>query len=105
LEPVSTCATSPSFVNVDVAAGASMIVLVIVIGDPTLFVPEDDIELESGPDVALSEYVVVESREVPTVETLKMCMHPFGEHISSCGQHPPPVSAGHSTRGARHFGG
>jgi len=105
LEPSTTCATSPSFVNVTVAAGASTIVLVIVIGDPTLLVPEDDMEVEATPGVAVSMAADVVSREVPTIEAFRMRMHPFGEHMSFFGQHPPPASAGHSTRDARHFGG
>jgi len=105
LEPLSTCATSPSFVTVDVAAGASTIVLVIVIGDPTLLFPEDNIAERATIDVVLSVAADVTSREVPTIEGLKMRMHPFGEHMSFFGQHPPPAAAGHSTKDARHFGG
>ena len=103
LDPLSICATSPSFVTVDVAAGASTIVLVIVIGDPTLLVPEYDIEVELAADVAI--LLAVASRDVPTIEALRIRMHPFGEHMSFFGQHPPPAAAGHSTIDARHLGG
>lgn len=39
------------------------------------------------------------------MEALLTCTHPFGEHSNDDGQHPPPVSAEHSTRDAMHLGG
>jgi hypothetical protein len=88
-----------------VAAGASIIVLVIVIGVPTPSSPEPVDETEAGPDMAPLVDMVVELREVPRMEAVEVCMHPFGEHTSFFGQHPPPAATGHSTRDARHFGG
>lgn len=105
LEPVSICATSPSLTTVDVAGGASIIVLVTVIGVPTPFSPEDGGETVAELDVTPPSVVVVELSEVPMMEAVEVCMHPSGEHTSSFGQHPPPAAAGHSTRDAKHFGG
>ena len=105
LEPVSICVTSPSLTTVDVAAGASIIVLVTVIGVPTPFSPEDGGETVAELDCALPSVVVVELSEVPMMEAVEVCIHPFGEHTSFFGQHPPPAAAGHSTRDAKHFGG
>jgi hypothetical protein len=73
-------------------------------GVPTPSSPEDD-DIETGLDAVLPEDVVVELREVPRMEAVEICMHPFGEHTSFSGQHPPPAAARHSTRGSRHFGG
>jgi hypothetical protein len=105
LEPVSICATSSSLTTVDVAAGASIIVLVTVIGVPAPFSPEDGGETVAELDVALPSVVVVELSDVPMMEAVEVCMHPFGEHTSFFGQRPPPAAAGHSTRDAKHFGG
>jgi hypothetical protein len=105
LEPVSICATSPSLTTVVVAAGASIIVLVTVIGVPTPLSPEGGGEIVVELDVALPSVVVVELSEVPMMEAVEVCIHPFGEHTSFFGQHPPPAAAEHSTRDAKHFGG
>lgn len=104
-EPLGTSATLPSMTTVYVAAGASITVLVIVTGDPTLFSPADEDEeteelvggLLAGELVALAEALIMDAGTV--------CMHPFGEHTSSFGQHPPPISGEHSTRDARQCGG
>jgi hypothetical protein len=77
-----------------VAAGASTTVLVIVIGVTCPFIIEEG-EIETGPDVAVPASLVVELSEVPMMEAVEICMHPFGEHRSFFGQHPPPVSAEH----------
>jgi hypothetical protein len=77
---------------------------VTVIGVPTLSDPEGEDELASELGVALSTAELVELGEALEMEAVEICMHPFGEHISSFGQHPPPVSAEHSTRDAKHFG-
>lgn len=37
------------------------------------------------------------------MEAFLISTHPFGEHMSSCGQHPPPVAAGHLLVKGRHF--
>ena len=39
------------------------------------------------------------------VDGPELCMHPFGEHSVSLGQHPPPVSSEHCTVEGKHFGG
>ena len=78
-----------------VAAGASTTVLVIVIGVTCPFIIEEEGEIETGPDVAVPASLVVELSEVPMMEAVEICMHPFGEHRSFFGQHPPPVSAEH----------
>ena len=72
LEPVSICVTSPSLTTVDVAAGASIIVLVTVIGVPTPFSPEDGGETVAELDCALPSVVVVELSEVPMMEAVEV---------------------------------
>lgn len=93
-EPVPFCsAIFPSLTTVYVAAGTCVTVLVMVIGDPTVFVP--DIEVAAA----------VERFASSKMDAVEMCMHPLGEHMSFFGQHPPPVCGEHATRESRHFGG
>lgn len=76
-----------------------------MIGVSTSFSPEGGGETVAELNVALPSVVVVELSEVPMLEAVEVCIHPFGEHTSSFGQHPPPAAAGHSTRDAKHFRG
>ena len=93
-EPVPfCCAIFPSLTTVYVAAGTSVTVLVMVIGEPTVYVPDTEVA------------AAVEWFATPELDAVEMCMHPFGEHMSFFGQHPPPVSGEQATREARHFGG
>jgi hypothetical protein len=88
-----------------VAAGASITILVIVTGDPTLFSPADEDEETEEPVRELLAGELVALAEALIMDAGTVCMHPFGEHTSSFGQHPPPVSGEHSTRDARQCGG
>lgn len=90
-----TCSISPSFTIVMVAAGASMMVLVTVTGVPRTFGEGEEGE-ES--EVELKFPVAVEFEgDALIIDVGLVCMHPFGEQTSSAGQHPPPVSAEHTT--------
>jgi hypothetical protein len=79
--------------------------LVIVIGDPIPFssAAEDKEFEEPVRELLVAELVALD--EALIMDTGTECTHPFGEHMSSIGQHPPPVSAEHSKRDARHCGG
>lgn len=76
--PASCCDTSPPLTYVSVEAGLSVTVLApvsIVVEGATLF---------------------GRAEEDPTIEAPLISMHPFGEHMRSSGQQPPPVAAEHS---------